>query len=494
MWTGDHALLAYGELFAVLIVCFLAALLARPERRRILRDFGIYVAAVLARAGAAIAGDLYSATTTHAALLVASRILLGIALLDIAFVIVFAVLLRRVHLEPPRLARDLTITFAYIALALYLCALYQVNVTSIITTSAVLTAVVGFALQDILGNILAGVALQFDRTVVAGDLIEVVGVQGIVRDVSWRHVIVEAEDGGLFVVPNSDFMKKEMRVRDKRTRELAQRRDIKFSIGTAYAPARVVDGVTEALVRGAIPFVAADPRPQVLVEGFGWGCVKYAARYWLLDPDKNDETDSIVRTRVFYALRRLNIPVWGAKAQAPEPEARATAIRNVSIFNALKDNELQHVAGALEYVPYTNGEPIIEQGGSVDHLFVLTRGAVEVRVTVDGVTRPVTTIAAPSFFGEMGMLTGEPRRASVVAQGDVECWALDRDGFRHILHARPEIADGISHALAERLAENAAAREGLTEEARRLRVAAEQKTLMGRIHSFFDVVEARKGA
>jgi small-conductance mechanosensitive channel/CRP-like cAMP-binding protein len=493
MHWRDLPLLTYGEFFAVLAVCFVAALRARPERRRILRDFGLYVLSLLVRSAAAVIG-LASGANGEQAVVAIARILLGIALLDLAFVVLFAVILRSVKLEPPRLARDLGVTFGYIALALYLCAMYQVNVTSIITTSAVLTAVVGFALQDILGNILAGVALQFDRTIVAGDLVEVGGVQGIVRDISWRHVIIEADDGGIFVVPNSDFMKKEMHVRNKRAEKLKQRRDVRFAVSTDYSPATVVDGLTESLERSAIPNVATDPKCEVLVEGFGWGCVKYAVRYWAIDPDPSDETDSDVRTRIVYALRRMQVPLWGAKAAAPPLDSRKGAIRNVSLFGSLHDEELNHVATALAYSPFTRGEHIIQQGGSVNHLYVLTRGVVEVRVTVDGVTKPVTTIAAPSFFGEMGMLTGEPRRASVVAVDDVECWRLDRDGFRHILHARPEIADGVSRALAERLAENAAAREGLSDEARRLRAAAEQKSLMGRIYSFFDVVEARKGA
>ena len=493
MKPGELALFAFGEFFAVLLVCFVAALRARPERRRILRAFLIFTAGMLLRGAAVLAAGIAAPAAEQAALVVA-RILIGVALLDIAFVVLFAVILRPVRLEPPRLARDLSVSFGYIGLALYLCALYQVNVTSIITTSAVLTAVVGFALQDILGNILAGVALQFDRTIVAGDLVEVGGVQGIVREISWRHVIIGSDDGGMFVVPNSDFMKKEMHVRNKRAAALRQRRDVRFSVSTDYSPSRVVDGLTEALERSAIPNVALEPKCEVLVEGFAWGCVKYAVRYWAVDPDPADETDSDVRTRIFYALRRMQVPVWGAKPALPPAESRASAIRNVSIFGSLRDDELQQVAGALDYAPFTRGEHIIHQGGSVNHLYVLTRGAVEVRVTVDGMTRPVTTIAAPSFFGEMGMLTGEPRRASVVASEDVECWRLDRDGFRHILHARPEIADHISHALAERLAENAAAREGLSEEARRLRVAAEQKSLMGRIHSFFDVAAVRKGA
>lgn len=485
--------LAFGEFVAVLLVCVVAALRARPERRRVLRAFLIYSAGLLVRAAAPAVGGVSGAAASQA-LLVVSRVLVGVALLDVAFVVFFAVILRSLRLEPPRLARDLSVTFGYIGLGLYLCALYRVNVASIITTSAVLTAVVGFALQDILGNILAGVALQFDRTIVAGDLIEVGGVQGIVRDISWRHVMLEEDDGGLFVVPNSDFMKKEMHVRNKRVAALRQRRDVRFAVSTDHPPSRVVEGLTEALERSAIPNVAAEPKCEVLVEGFAWGCVNYSVRYWAIDPDPADETDSDVRTRVFYALRRMQVPVWGAKASAPPAESRAEAIRKVSLFGSLDDGDLRQIAGALAYAPFTRGEYIIHQGGSVNHLYVLTRGAVEVRVTVDGVTRPVTTIAAPSFFGEMGMLTGEPRRASVVANEDVECWRLDRDGFGHILHARPEIADSISHALAERLAENAAAREGLTEEARRLRVAAEQKSLMSRIHSFFDVAAVRKGA
>jgi CRP-like cAMP-binding protein len=97
----------------------------------------------------------------------------------------------------------------------------------------------------------------------------------------------------------------------------------------------------------------------------------------------------------------------------------------------------------------------------------------------------VATLEAPNFFGEMGMLTGEPRRATVVALTEVECWRLEKERFQGILTDRPQIADEISAVLAARDVELAAVREGLSEEAKRLRLASAHSTLAGRIRAFF---------
>ena len=164
------------------------------------------------------------------------------------------------------------------------------------------------------------------------------------------------------------------------------------------------------------------------------------------------------------------------------------ALRSVSLFRSLTPEELERLAGALSHAPFAPGEAIVVQGKDVHHLYVLTRGSAEVRVEVPGAPpRVVATLDAPNFFGEMGMLTGEPRRATVVALTEVECWRLEKEPFQGILTARPQIADEISAVLAVREVELAAAREGLSEEAQRLRLASTRSTLAGRIRAFFDL-------
>ncbi|HEX3280589.1 MAG TPA: cyclic nucleotide-binding domain-containing protein, partial [Pyrinomonadaceae bacterium] len=119
-------------------------------------------------------------------------------------------------------------------------------------------------------------------------------------------------------------------------------------------------------------------------------------------------------------------------------------------------------------------------------LYLMTGGEAEVRVSTDGnLNERVAALHAGDVFGEMGMMTGEPRTATVIAVTDVECYRLDKEAFHTILQQRPEIADDISMLLAKRRVELEAAREGLNEEAKRQRMRYHQNDLRRRIKNFF---------
>src|SRR5262245_8811690 len=140
----------------------------------------------------------------------------------------------------------------------------------------------------------------------------------------------------------------------------------------------------------------------------------------------------------------------------------------------------------LRVAPFGRGEALTRQGAEAHWLYMLTRGDVEVRVTADGNIREhVATLHQGDFFGEMGMMTGEPRSATVIALSDVECFRLDKDAFQDILHQRPEIAEDISHVLALRKVGLDAVREALSEEANLTRMNEHQGRFLLRIRSFF---------
>lgn len=127
------------------------------------------------------------------------------------------------------------------------------------------------------------------------------------------------------------------------------------------------------------------------------------------------------------------------------------------------------------------------QGAEAHWLYLITQGEAEVRVSVDGsgASERVATLSAGDFFGEMGLMTGEPRSATVVALTDVDCYRLDKETFQQTLQSRPEIAKDISSILARRRVELEAAREGLSEESMRQRMRHHQNDLLKRIQNFF---------
>jgi CRP-like cAMP-binding protein len=140
----------------------------------------------------------------------------------------------------------------------------------------------------------------------------------------------------------------------------------------------------------------------------------------------------------------------------------------------------------MRYAPFAAGEVMTRQGAVAHWLYILTAGKADVRVCIDHAPpKTIATITAPGFFGEMGLMTGEPRANDVIAITDVECYRLDKDGFQKILLARPEIADEMSHTLAKRRVELIAARDNLDEAAMSSRQVSEQERILRRIKEFF---------
>ncbi len=429
----------------------------------------------------------------------------SIAIINLMGVVVFDVALDAVRLKPPRIMRDLLIALAYIVVAINLLSRSQVDLTGIVATSAVITAIIGFSLADTLGNIMGGMALQMERVISVGDWVRIDRVEGQVKEISWRQTSIETREWDTVVIPNSVLMKGQVTLLGRRLGAPRQnRRWVYFNVDFRYSPTDVIEAVEVALNAEPIPNVAPQPAPHCILVDFKDSYGLYAARYWLTDMAVPDPTDSVVRARVYFALRRASIPL-SIPAQAlfvnEESESRrehkqqrevgrrVDTLEHVELFNTLTEDERREMAGQLRVAPFVRGEAITRQGAEAHWLYIITKGEAEVRVAINGVSEKVSTLDAGNFFGEMGMMTGEPRTATVVAATDVECYRLDKHSFHDILRRRPEIAEDISHILARRRIELEAIREGLNEDAMRQRMRNTQGDLLARIRNFFKLAD-----
>jgi small-conductance mechanosensitive channel/CRP-like cAMP-binding protein len=479
------------------------ALADRRERRRVLRVLLLGVLGYVVRAAGHLAPAI-GLTTAAPALDIAGRSIAAIAAVALAGTLFFDVLLPLVKMRPPRILRDLAIAAGSIAATLAVLSSGRVEIVGIVATSAVLTAVIGWALQDTLANVMGGLALQLDGSVKAGDWVTFGETTGLVREIGWRQTSIETRNRDLAVVPNSLFMKTAVVLRGRGMGDVeSERRWVWFNVDSGVAPTEVIARVEEALRRDAVPGVDREPAPECIFFDFAESSSRFAVRYWLTDMFRADATDSVVRARIWFALRRagisLSVPVRHVVLTPDDAESRARALEaergarralldRVSIFAPLTPEERDGLAKTIAFTPFAVGESLVVQGAEGHHLYVLTKGRVEVRVSVDsGAPRSVATLAAPDFFGEMGLLTGEPRKATVVALTDAEAWRVEKSHFKEILEKRPAVAEAIAKLVAERDAALAAVREGLSEEARRLQVERSQSLTLAKIRSFFGI-------
>ena len=140
----------------------------------------------------------------------------GIALIRLWGLLVFRIVLPFARLAPPRITEDIFVIIAYIAWGLVRLRYAGLDLGSIVATSAMITAVVAFAMQDTLGNILGGLALQMDNSIQIGDWIKVDDITGRVVDIRWRSTLVETRNWETVVFPNSQLMKNKFMVLGRR--------------------------------------------------------------------------------------------------------------------------------------------------------------------------------------------------------------------------------------------------------------------------------------
>jgi small-conductance mechanosensitive channel/CRP-like cAMP-binding protein len=496
---------AFPWAVAVFIVAAIALIALRPNERMRIRAalllFAVSIAGLLAVAALATSG-IRTDSRLYLWFDWAALFCLWIAFINVVSVLLFDVVLLSLRLRPPRILRDLLVAFAYIIVGITLLSIPKVDITGIVATSAVLTAVIGLSFQDTLGNMMGGMALQMERAFGVGDWIRVDGQEGIIKDIRWRHTSIETRNWDTIVIPNSALMKSQVTVLGRRTGQPHQHRQwVYFNVDFRCSPAEIIDVVETALRAEPIPNVASTPPPNCVLMDFKESYCSYAVRYWLTDLAVDDPTNSVVRTRIYFALKRANIPLSipahalfvteeeqkrGDRKRAQEIEKRSRVLKRVELFHSLTDEERHALAGRLRIAPFVRGEAMTRQGAQAHWLYVITQGDAEVRVSLDGnLSEHVATLHAGDFFGEMGMMTGEPRTATVIAASEVECYRLDKDAFHDILRSRPQIAEDISQVLARRRVELEAAREDLNEEAKLARMRSHEGDFLQRIRDFF---------
>jgi len=273
-------------------------------------------------------------------------------------------------------------------------------------------------------------------------------------------------------------------------------------------PTEVIRVVTDALVTNPVEGSAAEPPPNVVLMDFKESYCLYAARYWLTDLAKDDPTDSLVRGRIYFALQRadipLSVPALTAFVESRDQERAklhheheiaerlsALDLARVELFREMNDGERRVLAERLRYAPFMKGELMTRQGAEAHWLYLITKGSGEVIVSTDaGVHKTVSILHAGDFFGEMSLLTGEPRSASLKALEDSECYRLDRQAFGDILHGRPEIAHYLSELLARRKVEIEAVRHDLDAAARAAMIKGQQQSIFDKIHKIFGLAPA----
>ncbi len=332
------------------------------------------------------------------------------------------------------------------------------KLTPIFTGSTIIAVVLGLALQDTLGNLFAGLALQADQPFQIGDVVTINDKgAGIVENISWRGVKIRTFQNKLIVISNSVLGKEAIEVAP---RDNLNARLVNFNTLYANSPAQTIKVIRD-VVRQA-ENVSQKLRPIIRIKNFGDSGIDWEIKYWLEDYSKFNETDALLRQRVWYAFQREKIEFYyptrtihiETKPQENVFDETTDEIFErlsaVSIFAPLSDDETGKLAEASSVRVYAPGEAIVRQGAEGHSMFVIHRGTVKTQINEDGKARTLNTLREGDFFGEMGLLTGAPRTATVVAEDETEVLKINNLCLKPILEANPGLVSSFSRLVEER--------------------------------------------
>ena len=505
MFERDYSLnaLLHSEAgWLTLLALALAMLLLRfraSERSVYLNTLWLFLIGIFGQA-AAVVLDAMAFPDAAAVMQTFFRIVSAIALIRLSGFAAFRLVLPLIGREWPRIVEDVVILVLYVIYGFVQLRGAGVDLSSIVTTSAILTAVIAFAMQDTLGNLLGGLAIQIDNTVQVGDWVSVDGLSGQVRDIRWRSTLIETRNWETVVIPNSQIMKGRVAILGKREGQPLQwRRSLRFMVDPRVPPARVIATINEEMRDVPIANVARTPGPTTVLHGFAQGNLEYDLRYWLTELLEDELTDSMVRVHLFASLQRAGIRIAEEQRTihaVSRDEAHADAVRKreigrrlemlrgVDLFTVLSEEEMNEIAERLQYAPFARGDVITKQGNIAHWLYIIMFGEAEVRYEPQHASpQLISTLRAGQFFGEMALLTGDARSATVVAKTDVECYRLDGKSFQGLLLTRPEIAEGMSRVISSRRPDLDKVREAFATQPGP--AVSEQADLLSRIRRFF---------
>jgi len=416
-----------------------------------------------------------------------ARAFLELAALQTLVLLIFGVLMRQTRL--PRFLGDMVVVAGYVAILFNLLGRLGVNVTGLIATSAVATAVVGLSMQELLGNLASGITLALEKEVQVGTWITTDAGTGSVNHVRLRHTSITTIEGDTILIPNSTLTKAPVKVLST-----CKRHTLRFYLNYRRNPSQVIEAVERALRESPIAGMSLEPKPRCLILALEKEDVAYQVHVWLTEPGRELAPYSAVLMRIYFALARIGEPMrpipqvleMRRGAKTADPSELIGALQRVPLFRTLNDGEMGRLAPRLKQLSFGPGEVIIRQGDGGESMFLLLTGEANVLLTnAAGLSQQVRTLSAGDFFGEMSLLTGEARSATVVAARQVDCLRLDKSDLNDLLSGRTEIAEDMSLAVAERQVELAGVRERLDKESSERRLESTREHLLEKMRRFF---------
>jgi small-conductance mechanosensitive channel len=393
----------------------------------------------------------------------------------------------------PKITRDFLLFVSYVILLLIVLRFRSnVNLASLLTTSAVVTVVIGLAAQATLSNFFSGLIIQAEHPFNIGDWIQFEDHEGIVAGISWKSTQILTREQVLVYIPNSVLSSSTFMNYSKPTRKKITR----MFIGVEYdaSPSKVNTAILEVIDQH--PKTLNLPRPHTRLVEFGDFAITYEIRFWIDNFGQEPQIKADINKQLWYRLRRYNIripfPIRDVyhghierehnlqKKQALQKEIESM-LEKVPILSPLSSEERKELSNLVKIEVYGAEELIVQAGEVGDSMYIIRYGVCEAfRLGENHQVKMLSTMKRGDFFGEISLLTGENRTASIKAVKDTALVVINKEIFAKLLTANPHISEEIGQVVIQRQSTKGVAVSGPTD-------AENSNKFISKIKQFFGI-------
>lgn len=359
--------------------------------------------------------------------------------------------------------------------------IFDISFAGIWATSGVLALVLGFALRNMILDLFTGLAVNIESPYKIGDWIEIntnnskPDIPGQVVDITWRATRLRTEEEKIVIIPNSlmnEFVVYNYSSPDSKIRfETAI--PIDYSVPIEQAKTILFSGARKVLTEEGF---FTEPEPNIIVSETNEFGIIYLVRYWInpwrgIYPAKaRGVVNNSILDYMYLSGLRPSFPKEEVYYSRQQPKTvdfessdfKMNIIKNVSLFNSLTDEERSELSGKIVQKSFNEGNTVIKIDEEGDSMFVLSEGLLDIRIGQEGFNlKKVGDIYPGNFFGEMSLLTGEKRSATITAAKDSIVYEIKKEHVKDIFRKKPEILKDITRLVAERRTQNINALENL---------------------------------
>src|SRR5438270_12196353 len=371
----------------------------------------------------------------------------------------------------------------------------EAQLTGLLAGSGIVAIIIGFAGQNFFAGIIAGISIQINRPYKVCDWLQVGERFAEVMEINWRSTRLRTNDAIYLDIPNNEMVSHAIVNLHYPTEVHAMR--IRVGVEYKNPPNRVKDALFRAT--SSADGVLAEPKTKIFLVDFAESAVIYEVKFYMGNHARINEVNDAVRTNVWYELKRQGITIpfpirtlhverKGVASMHEEHQEARAILRDEALFECLSDQQIDNLVQQSRVSHFGRGERVIREGAEGESMFVLLRGSAEVSISKNGSSIPVATLKAPDCFGEMSLLTGERRTATVRAETDCQVMEIGKSVMAEVLRASPDCLERLSELLASRKMETEGVLKEAVSHSQNERKEREYKaTFLHRLRTFFEL-------